>query len=134
MQNTNPIMLDTNFTIPISSTGKITIQEIKSLILKLQAKFPNNEFIIFVINELQALEKRISIRENKEEELLSAIDPKVLHSLPFNEVINSIIANKDYYFGLLQDLVAKETGQNPQDFIQKLENKNHRKRTKHNTN
>lgn len=123
MRNVHPIILDTSFIIPLSSEGKITVDEIKMLIFELQARFPSDEFIAFIINELESFINRISIRDGVEEEVLSPINPKVLYGKHFSDVCEEISSNKDYYFSLLQKLFEKETGKKSDSIIRELKSK-----------
>lgn len=122
-RNLYPIILDTNFIIPILSEGKVTVDEINMLIVELQTRFPGDDFIAFIISELETFLNRISIRDNLEEEVLSAIDPKVLYGGSFSEVCQTIAANKDYYFNILQELFERETGKKSDSIIRELKPK-----------
>lgn len=116
-RNIEPIILDASFALPVLSQGKITIAEIKKLIAELQKRFPSDDFITFIIGELEAFISRISIRNNSQAEALSAIDYKVLYDKSFSEVCDLIAANKDTYFGLLKEMCRHETGENMDIFI-----------------
>lgn len=123
MQSLQPIILDTGFVIPISNEGKITVDEINMLIAELQTRFPDDDFIAFIISELESFINRISIRDGVEEEVLSPINPKVLYGKPFSDVYEEISSNKDYYFSLLQELFEKETGKKPDSVLRVLKPK-----------
>jgi len=123
MQSLQPIILDTGFVIPISNEGKITVDEINMLIAELQTRFPDDDFIAFIISELESFINRISIRDGVEEEVLSPINPKVLYGKPFSDVYEEISSNKDYYFSLLQELFEKETGKKPDSVLRALKPK-----------
>ncbi len=114
--------------LPILVSGKLTIEEIDSIIDLLNHIYPDNLFMSYAIDQIRKFQTEIKIKEkiiNKEENLL---DPEMLSSKEYDEITNMVLENKSAYFDLALEQFYNathmgEAREKKQNQYQKLLNK-----------
>ncbi len=115
--------------LPILVSGKLTIEEIDSIIDLLNQIYPDNLFMSYAIDEIRKFQTEIKIKEdiiNKEEDLL---DPEMLSSKEYDEIANMVLEDKSAYFDLALERFynathMSEVREKKQNQYQKLLNRN----------
>lgn len=79
----------------------ITLIEIDIIIQELQSRIDSDEFIQYVINELQRFKSKLEIKDGLVQETISTLSPELLIDKTFDEIQNLVKENRDNYFRII---------------------------------
>lgn len=102
-------LISEHFDLPILEEGNITNEEVGNIRVELEKRFPNDNFIQIILNELAIFKQKIEIRKGLVEEELDPLSPKLLTNKPFEEICDLVSANKEEYFKLVREQFESAT-------------------------
>lgn len=102
-------ILDQVINLPIKSSGKLTLEELQSIIELLKTQYASDEFIELVLRELQVFEEKIRVNEGLAKEELDILSPKLLIDKSFAEIYEEVNLNAETYFDLAKQQFESAT-------------------------
>lgn len=90
------------FGLPNLSTGKISSDEIQSVISSLKERCKENTFVHIIADELTTFARKIDVKKGLVQEELDPLSPKLLIEKSFDKINNLFLTNRDFYFHLIQ--------------------------------